>query len=59
MPATRFTPAACARLVVKIGSALLVDGGGRVRRGLPGGGVPPNLPAPPPPGTMLVGCPPA
>ncbi len=32
MPATRFTPAACPRLVVKIGSALLVDGAGRVRR---------------------------
>ncbi len=32
MPATRFAPAACARLVVKIGSALLVDASGHVRR---------------------------
>ena len=32
MPATRFAPAACPRLVVKIGSALLVDGEGCVRR---------------------------
>ena len=30
--ATRFAPAACARLVVKIGSSLLVDGAGAVRR---------------------------
>ncbi|MBO9377788.1 glutamate 5-kinase [Sphingomonas histidinilytica] len=30
--ASRFTPAACPRLVVKIGSALLVDPDGRVRR---------------------------
>lgn len=30
--ASRFTPAACPRLVVKIGSALLVDSDGRVRR---------------------------
>lgn len=28
----RFTPAACPRLIVKIGSALLVDAGGEVRR---------------------------
>ncbi|MFC3712693.1 glutamate 5-kinase [Sphingoaurantiacus capsulatus] len=28
----RFAPAACSRLVVKIGSALLVDGDGKVRR---------------------------
>jgi glutamate 5-kinase len=32
MPATRFSPTACPRLVVKIGSALLVDGAGCVRR---------------------------
>lgn len=32
MPATRFSPAACPRLVVKIGSALLVDPAGQVRR---------------------------
>lgn len=32
MPDTRFTPAACPRLVVKIGSALLVDPVGEVRR---------------------------
>jgi len=32
MPAARFSPAACARLVVKIGSALLVDPAGQVRR---------------------------
>ena len=32
MPATRFAPAACPRLIVKIGSALLVDGDGCVRR---------------------------
>ncbi len=31
--ADRFAPAACARLVVKIGSALLVDAAGEVRRG--------------------------
>jgi len=30
--AHRFAPAHCARLIVKIGSALLVDGDGRVRR---------------------------
>ncbi|MBC7520021.1 MAG: glutamate 5-kinase [Sandarakinorhabdus sp.] len=30
--AARFAPAACARLVVKIGSSLLVDGAGSVRR---------------------------
>jgi glutamate 5-kinase len=30
--AARFAPAACARLVVKIGSSLLVDAGGAVRR---------------------------
>ena len=30
--ATRFAPGACARLVVKIGSSLLVDGAGAVRR---------------------------
>ncbi len=32
MPADRFSPANCPRLVVKIGSALLVDPDGRVRR---------------------------
>jgi glutamate 5-kinase len=32
MPAKRFSPAACHRLVVKIGSALLVDPAGAVRR---------------------------
>ncbi|WP_380875183.1 glutamate 5-kinase [Sphingomonas sp. DBB INV C78] len=32
MPAARFAPANCARLVVKIGSALLVDPAGHVRR---------------------------
>src|SRR5690349_12151149 len=32
MLATRFAPANCARLVVKIGSALLVDPAGHVRR---------------------------
>ena len=32
MPASRFTPAACRRLVIKIGSALLVDDEGHVRR---------------------------
>jgi glutamate 5-kinase len=32
MPATRFTPANCPRLIVKIGSALLVDPQGQVRR---------------------------
>ncbi len=31
-PAARFAPAACARLVVKIGSSLLVDANGNVRR---------------------------
>lgn len=31
-PASRFTPAACPRLVLKIGSALLVDPAGAVRR---------------------------
>ncbi|WP_310496651.1 glutamate 5-kinase [Sandarakinorhabdus sp.] len=31
-PEARFAPAACARLVVKIGSSLLVDGAGQVRR---------------------------
>ncbi|MBV9842973.1 MAG: glutamate 5-kinase [Sphingomonadaceae bacterium] len=31
-PADRFAPSACPRLVVKIGSALLVDGEGHVRR---------------------------
>lgn len=31
-PAARFEPASCPRLVVKIGSALLVDSGGAVRR---------------------------
>ena len=31
-PASRFTPAACPRLVIKIGSALLVDQAGAVRR---------------------------
>jgi len=31
-PAQRFTPAACPRLVIKIGSALLVDQAGAVRR---------------------------
>jgi glutamate 5-kinase len=30
--ATRFAPGACARLIVKIGSSLLVDGAGAVRR---------------------------
>ena len=32
MPATRFTPANCHRLIVKIGSALLVDADGEIRR---------------------------
>jgi glutamate 5-kinase len=32
LPAARFESAACPRLVLKIGSALLVDGGGAVRR---------------------------
>lgn len=32
MPASRFAPAACRRVVVKIGSALLVDPAGQVRR---------------------------
>ena len=32
MPASRFSPGNCPRLVVKIGSALLVDPDGRVRR---------------------------
>ncbi len=32
MPATPFSPANCPRLIVKIGSALLVDGDGQVRR---------------------------
>ena len=32
LPAARFEPAACPRLVIKIGSALLVDGDGEVRR---------------------------
>jgi glutamate 5-kinase len=32
LPAARFAPACCPRLVVKIGSALLVDDGGAVRR---------------------------
>ena len=32
MPATRFAPSTCQRLIVKIGSALLVDGEGHVRR---------------------------
>lgn len=32
MPAARFAPAACKRVVVKIGSALLVDPAGQVRR---------------------------
>ena len=32
MPATRFSPAQCSRLIVKIGSALLVDAQGLVRR---------------------------
>jgi hypothetical protein len=32
MPATRFSPAHCPRLIVKIGSALLVDPDGKVRR---------------------------
>lgn len=32
LPAARFDPSACARLVIKIGSALLVDEAGMVRR---------------------------
>jgi glutamate 5-kinase len=32
LPAARFEPDSCPRLVLKIGSALLVDGGGAVRR---------------------------
>jgi glutamate 5-kinase len=32
MPASRFSPAACHRLIVKIGSSLLVDDSGRIRR---------------------------
>ena len=32
MPATRFSPANCPCLIVKIGSSLLVDGAGQVRR---------------------------
>ena len=32
MPAARFAPAACPRLIVKIGSSLLVDAAGDVRR---------------------------
>jgi glutamate 5-kinase len=32
MPAVRFSPAHCPRLIVKIGSALLVDADGKVRR---------------------------
>ena len=31
-PARRFSPASCPRLIIKIGSALLVDGEGQVRR---------------------------
>jgi len=32
MPAERFSPTACRRLIVKIGSSLLVDAGGEIRR---------------------------
>jgi glutamate 5-kinase len=32
MPANRFSPAACHRLIVKIGSSLLVDSAGEIRR---------------------------